>query len=148
MLELHQEVNQLTINERIKKIRLDLNLTMEGFGQKIGLKKSAISHMESGKNNPSTQTICSICREFNVRKEWLLYEEGDMYSKVNDSILDELKKTHNLTESDIDVLKAFLNMDESGRKALLVFATQLAQVASTKNTINDYEQTPKKKENA
>lgn len=138
----------MTINERIKKIRLDLNLTMEGFGQKIGLKKSAISHMESGKNNPSTQTICSICREFNVRKEWLLYEEGDMYSKVNDSILDELKKTHNLTESDIDVLKAFLNMDESGRKALLVFATQLAQVASTKNTINDYEQTPKKKENA
>ena len=36
-----------------------------------------------------------------------------MYSKVNDSILDELKKTHNLTESDIDVLKAFLNMDDS-----------------------------------
>ena len=58
----------IAINERIKEIRLALNLTMEQFGQHIGLKKSAISLMESGKNKPSTQTIYSICREDRVLK--------------------------------------------------------------------------------
>ena len=77
------DLSLLSINERIKKVRLALNLTMDRFGEKIGLKKSAISLMESGKNNPSTQSIRSICREFNVNKEWLLHEKGDMFSFQN-----------------------------------------------------------------
>lgn len=144
MLECTQEVTQLTINERIKKIRSELNLTMDRFGEKIGLKKSAISHMESGKSNPSNQTINLVCKEFNVNKEWLLYEKGEMFLQVNNSILDELKKNYNLTTVDIEILEIFLDLDESDKKTLLSFASWL--VESTKNKKNKTTNESQKKE--
>lgn len=44
---------------------------MEQFGERIGIKRSSISLIESGKNNPSDQTIMLICREFGYNEEWL-----------------------------------------------------------------------------
>ena len=38
----------MTINERIKIIRENEKLTQTTFGEKIGLKKSAVSQMEKG----------------------------------------------------------------------------------------------------
>ena len=61
----------MTVNERIKELRISQGLTMEPFGERIGLKRSSISLIESGKNNPSDQTIMLICREFGYNEEWL-----------------------------------------------------------------------------
>lgn len=66
------------MNKRIKALRESLGLSMEKFGAKIGLTRSAISKIESG-SNPSDQTIMSICREFNVNEEWLRNGNGDMF---------------------------------------------------------------------
>lgn len=63
--------DKVTVNERIKELRISLNLTMEQFGERIGIKRSSVSLIESGKNNPSEQTIMLICREFGCREEWL-----------------------------------------------------------------------------
>ncbi len=68
----------LILNERIKVLREELGLSMEKFGGRIGLTRSAISKIESG-SNPSDQTIISICREFNVNEEWLRNGNGDMF---------------------------------------------------------------------
>lgn len=59
------------VNERIKELRISQGLTMEQFGERIGIKRSSISLIESGKNNPSDQTIMLICREFGYNEEWL-----------------------------------------------------------------------------
>lgn len=61
----------MTVNERIKELRISQGLTMEQFGERIGIKRSSISLIESGKNNPSDQTIMLICREFGYNEEWL-----------------------------------------------------------------------------
>ena len=61
----------MTVNERIKELRILQGLTMEQFGERIGIKRSSISLIESGKNNPSDQTIMLICREFGYNEEWL-----------------------------------------------------------------------------
>ena len=66
------------MNERIKILRTELNLSMEKFGNRIGLTRSAISKIESG-SKPSDQTVISICREFNVREEWLRNGSGEMF---------------------------------------------------------------------
>lgn len=39
----------MTQNERIKEVRKSLGLTLEKFGERIGLKKSAVSLIENGK---------------------------------------------------------------------------------------------------
>lgn len=70
----------MTIGERIKYLRKDLlDLTMDEFGGRVGITKSSISTMESGKSNPSDQTVRFICREFNVNEEWLLTGEGEVF---------------------------------------------------------------------
>ena len=68
-----------TLNERVKQLRKNLDLTMEKFGEKIGVKKSAISLIESGRNSLTEQMIKSICREFDVDEEWLRNGTGSMF---------------------------------------------------------------------
>lgn len=65
------------INARIKHVRKEIaKMTLEQFGAKIGISASACSYIEKGINNPSDQTVKSICREFGIREEWLRTGEG------------------------------------------------------------------------
>lgn len=64
------------MNERIKLIRKEANLSQEDFGNRLSITKASISRLESGINNPSDQTISLICKEFNVNEEWLRTGEG------------------------------------------------------------------------
>ena len=69
------------MNERVKELRKALGLSGEKFGEKIGLKKVAVSQIETGRNNLTEQNIISICREFNVNEEWLRYGTGEMFKE-------------------------------------------------------------------
>lgn len=69
------------MNERIREIRKDAGLTLEKFGEKIGISASACSLLESGKTNPSNQTISAICRVFRVNETWLRTGAGEPYRK-------------------------------------------------------------------
>lgn len=80
----------MTENERIKELRKARGLTMEEFGRRIGITKSSVSLLEQGRNNPSTQTRLSICREFGVREEWLRDGEGAMEAAQDTVSIDEL----------------------------------------------------------
>ena len=66
------------MDERIKQIRKHFGLTLDAFGARIGLTKSAISRMENGYNPPQEQTLRLICREFGVSYAWLKDGVGDM----------------------------------------------------------------------
>lgn len=67
------------MNERVKELRLHLGLSGEKFGEKIGIKKSSLSQIETGKNSLTEQNILSICREFHVNEKWLRTGEGEMF---------------------------------------------------------------------
>jgi transcriptional regulator with XRE-family HTH domain len=67
------------MKERLNLLRKRLQLSQEEFGSKIGLTKASISRLESGTNNFTEQTIMSICREFNVNKEWFINGTGEMF---------------------------------------------------------------------
>lgn len=72
-----------TIGERVRHLRkISLNLTLEKFGERIGITAASLSAFETGKTNPSDQTIRSICREFGVREKWLRTGEGSMYVQL------------------------------------------------------------------
>ena len=86
------------MNERIKAARKALGLTMEQFGKRVGLSKSAISLIESGKNGTTEQTVASICREFGVNGMWLRTGEGEMFDQSTESSLDRLAAEYHLDE--------------------------------------------------
>lgn len=71
------------MNERVRIIRKNAGLTMEQFGQKIGVTRSAVSNIENGYRGVTEQMTRSICREFNVDEEWLRTGSGAPYKKLS-----------------------------------------------------------------
>lgn len=69
----------MTQGERVKEIRKSLNLTLEKFGERLGVTKVAISNIENGNRSLTDQMQKSICREFNISEEWLRDGTGDMF---------------------------------------------------------------------
>ena len=78
----------MTQGERLREIRKTLNLTLEKFGEKLGVGKTAISKLEKGENSITDQMAKSICREYSVNENWLRTGEGEMFIKMtrNDEI--------------------------------------------------------------
>lgn len=78
----------MTQGERVKEIRTALSLTLEKFGENLGVGKTAISKIEKNERSLTDQMAKSICREYNVNENWLRTGEGDMFIKMtrNDEI--------------------------------------------------------------
>lgn len=74
------------MKERLKQLRKTLGLTMEKFGSNLGVTKTAISLLESGKTNLTDQMIKSICSaSWNgkfVNEDWLRTGTGDMFVEI------------------------------------------------------------------
>lgn len=65
--------------KRVKEVRKSLGLTLDKFGERIGVGKSAISNIERGTRGFTDQMLKAICREFNVNEEWLRDGSGEMF---------------------------------------------------------------------
>lgn len=106
------------MNERIKEIRKTVDLSQKEFGEKIGVGKTAISKIEKGENSPSEQTIKSICREFNVNYAWIKEGLGEMFSKLPETLLDQVADEYNLDELDKMIVKGYMQLSEEKRKVI------------------------------
>lgn len=70
----------MTIGERLKYIRKDVkNMTLEEFGDRLGVKRNTLSTIENNKGNVTDQMRRSVCREFGVNENWLLTGEGEPF---------------------------------------------------------------------
>lgn len=73
------------MNERLREIRLTMNMSQEEFGKKIGIESRAhISSLENGNRNITDRIINDICREFDVNESWLRTGEGEMFERLTD----------------------------------------------------------------
>lgn len=75
----------MTQGERIKEIRKALGLTLDKFGERVGVKKSALSSLENGRTNLTDQLALSICREYNVNPEYLSGDSDQMFLQMSRS---------------------------------------------------------------
>lgn len=99
-----------TLNERVKQLRKTLDLTMEKFGDRLGVKKNSISQIESGKNSLTEQMIKSICREFDVGEEWLRNGTGSMFiERTRDEEIAKFIGTIQSVDDD-SFMKKFISM--------------------------------------
>ena len=69
--------------KRIALILQTQNLTVSQFADRIGVQRSALSHVLGGRNNPSLDFVTKILRTFpEIRSQWLLFGEGKMYDAM------------------------------------------------------------------
>ncbi len=68
------------MNNRIIKIITSEGISPSKFGDKIGVTRSSISHILSGRNKPSLDVITKILINFkNINPEWLILGKEPMY---------------------------------------------------------------------
>lgn len=113
-----KEGDCMTQGERIRSIRKELGLTLEKFGEKLGVKKNSISQLENGKNSLTDQMTKSICREYNVNYDYLMDGEGEMFDDLPQTVLDELCVQYDLDDLDKSLVEMYLEMPEQLRSYL------------------------------
>lgn len=68
------------MKDRIAKILSSEGMTAAKLAEEIGVQASGISHILSGRNNPSTDFVVKILERFRgINSEWLLLGKGNMY---------------------------------------------------------------------
>lgn len=82
----------MTQGERVREIRKSLGLTLEKFGEKLGVKKNAISQIETGRNSLTDQMTKAICREFGVDYTFLTTGEGEMFVDSDDDFIEKINR--------------------------------------------------------
>ena len=102
----------MTQGERIKDVRNSLGLTLEKFGEKLGVTKTAISRLEKGERSLTEQMTKSICREFGVDYMWLTTGEGEMFVETDDDFFER-----------IDRIMAGENETKKKKKKMLLYAS-------------------------
>lgn len=79
------KMTSTSIGERIRKLRKKHSLSLDGAALKFHVDKSTWSRIETGKREPSVQLIMSICKEWHVSADYLLFnkEDDDNHVDVN-----------------------------------------------------------------
>ena len=135
-------------NERIKEIRKSLKMTMERFGERLGVTKTAISNIEKSNRNVTEQMRKAICREFNVNEEWLRSGNGEMFVQlsqddetahiVQDMLGSNTGRFYNII---LEIAKSYKKLSPTSQKALDELADNLLSSLADEErfmTIEDY----------
>ena len=110
----------MEIHERLKLLRKGyLKLTQEEFANRLGLKRSHITCMETGARHIIPRTILSVCREFNVNQEWLEHGTGEVFIDP----VDKLDKSDEIKE----LTRMYLTLDDEDRSAFLAMLKAFQQ---------------------
>ncbi len=105
----------MTQGERVKEVRTSMNMTLEGFGSKLGVTKVAVSNIEKGNRSLTEQMATAICRTYNVNYDWLMEGEGEMFDDLPQTIVDELCKQYDLDDMDRALVEMYISFSEECR---------------------------------
>lgn len=106
----------MTMGNRVKELRKNiLNLSMEVFGERLGVQKSAINKWESGTNNIPESMCKAICREYNVNYFWLKEGEGEPLIGIPETTIDELALEFELDDFEKSMVIEFLKLKKDER---------------------------------
>lgn len=105
------------MNRRVKEIRIALGLSQDAFGAKLGLKRAAVSRIESGAVNLTETNVILICERFNVSREWLLNGIGEMFLPESSGAVDALAAQYDLTPLERDMVENYCKLSKAQRLA-------------------------------
>ena len=126
----------MTQGERVKEIRKGLNLTLEKFGERVGVTKQTVSRIENGVNNLTDQMALAICRTFSVNEHWLRTGEGEPYINGSDDELAELvgrlykDKGSMRYKMSLELCRSMEKMTDEQLMAFAEFVKRLAEAAT------------------
>ena len=129
------------MQERLKALRLKLNLTQSAFASRIGTTQNVVANYEIGRRNPSSSALNNICKEFNVSETWLRTGEGEMFVSRDrsEAIAQEVSRLmadhpDSFRERLVSLL---IRLDEKQWEVLEQYARQLVDAHDREPTIDE-----------
>lgn len=119
----------MEMKDRIKKIRKELDLTQQGFAEKIGTTANVLTNYETGRRNPSASVINNICKTFDVNECWLRTGEGEIFVQrtrnqvITDFLGDLIIENATFKKR---LIEALAELDDRDWEGLEKLATKLA----------------------
>jgi transcriptional regulator with XRE-family HTH domain len=78
---------------RIKKVIEDHELNAASFAEKIGVQRSGISHILSGRNKPSLEFLSKIQTTFDeIEYDWLLLGKNQQVDTLPSTLFDDVEE--------------------------------------------------------
>lgn len=106
------------MKERIIKFIESEHLTAAEFADKIGVQRSSVSHVLSGRNNPGFSFIQKILESFpTINPRWLIIGEGEIYNSNMRNIAFESSSKNLFSEVKKNVQTKELNTEIYQNKA-------------------------------
>lgn len=106
------------INERIRYIRKDLELSQKVFAERMGISRDVISNIEYDRTDAKDFVLKAICREYRVNYFWLTDGIGEPYLGPPDILLDDVVEKYNLENDDKEIIERYVKFDPEKRKML------------------------------
>ena len=116
----------MTENERVKEIRKANKLSMEKFGESLGVSGAAISMIESGERNVSTQIEMLICSKYDINETWLRTGEGEMKAEQPEDEIDAVIKKYDLSEEVRVMLEQFVKLRSDHQEIIADYIESVA----------------------
>lgn len=125
------------IYERIRELRKNhLHLSQTEFGDRLGVSRSVIKNIELNvlaRPEQKLSLIKLICKEFSVNETWLLNGTQPMFiEEVNTFSLDEFMKQRGTTDLELQLVKAYFDLDTDTRKTLINHFKKVLTGSTTK----------------
>jgi len=97
--------------DRIKQIIEFYKLSPASFAEQIGINRSNLTHLFSGRNQPSLELVKKILTCFpEVKTEWLIMGVGEMLRNSNDKELEAKIQNGKKRQSEYSELDLFENL--------------------------------------
>lgn len=133
----------MELHERFKDIRKNyLHLSQTELGAKLGTSRSVINNIERNVLAKPEQKISLLklfCKECLINEDYLLYGNGPIFVEAETFSLDTFAKKQGATPLDIEVVKAYFELDTNIRtKVLHHFIQRLSNTDKKKDLFPGY----------
>ena len=115
----------MTIGQRIRMLRSQLNLTQQEFGARINITQSHIGSIEHNRRALTERALADICREFHVNDSWLRTGNGEMFAETD--VWQEARTHGELGEHLSALLLRYDQLDEPQRAPVRGMISSIVQ---------------------
>ncbi|GMA98828.1 helix-turn-helix transcriptional regulator [Pelosinus sp. IPA-1] len=109
--------------QNLQKLRTNNNMTQEDLGKLLSVSQSTIAYYESGKKQPSLETIVVIADYFRVSADYLLDRVNSLdtspvlqTTEISHENLNLLQRLNSLTDADRKEIESYIQFKERSKK--------------------------------
>lgn len=133
----------MTLGERVRYIRDDLDLSRSAFGESLGVSGDSINNIERDRNKGNSDSLLRlICCTYKVSYQWLTEEIGEPYVRVPSVIVDAAVEKYHLDDLDKKIIEEYMKLSPESRNVFKNYIASVFQEAESSSGPIDWSDVP------